>query len=72
MNKFMLKIWKWIEKHPVIANPLVVTIYLVTNYLLQDGTDLFAYATWRKAATIIIVAVLSGVKNAVQKYQTKN
>ncbi len=71
MNKVINKIWKWIEAHPVIANPIIVALYGALTFLTLEGTQLGDVSTWVKAGSIVVLSLLSAAKNALQKYQTK-
>jgi len=66
-----MRLWSWVERHPIIANPLIVAVYGVVLFLLADTTDLYSPATWKQALSILILALLSGVKNAIQEYQRR-
>jgi hypothetical protein len=67
----MLKIWKWIETHPIIANPILVALYGTISFLTLEGTQLGDINTWVKAGSILVLSLLSALKNILQSYQTK-
>lgn len=66
----MLKIWNWLEKHPIIGNPIIVALYGVVAFLTLETTDIWSPDTYKQALTILILALLSGAKNALQIHQT--
>lgn len=67
-----MRLWLWVKKHPVVANPLIVGLYGALAYLLTNETQLGEVSTWSRAGFIAILSVASAVKNAIEQYQLKN